>query len=160
MHLYGLNSFYNDNCSKKLKEKERKKGKEKKKNRGPDKNLTRDFSLHIATSQTRPRRLGPRLVFAKSFYLNKTDLIITVNTSKACKICSKKPLMRTWKHLLKKRWVIDLIITILINCIWKYCRGNSTTLPNRGNKLRKRALPVAVSIYSFSVSPRGLRFSP
>ena len=47
------NSFYNDNCSKKLKEKERKKGKEKKKNRGPDKNRTRDFSLHIAATETR-----------------------------------------------------------------------------------------------------------
>ena len=55
--------------------------------------------------------------------------------------------------------MIDLIITT------KYCRGNSTTFPNRRNKLRKRALPSAVSISRFSpwglrFSPRGLRFSP
>ena len=46
----------------------------------------------------------------------------------------------------------------------KYCRGNSTTFPNRRNKLRERALPSAVSISRFSpcglrFSPRGLRFS-
>ena len=55
--------------------------------------------------------------------------------------------------------MIDLIITT------KYCRGNSTTFPNRRNKLRERALPSAVSISRFSpwglrFSPRGLRFSP
>jgi len=55
--------------------------------------------------------------------------------------------------------VIDLIITA------KYCRANSTTFPNRRNKLRERALPSAVSISRFSpwalrFSPRGLRFSP
>ena len=48
--------------------------------------------------------------------------------------------------------MIDLIITT------KYCRGNSTTFPNRRNKLRERALPSAVSISRFS--PWGLRFSP
>ena len=55
--------------------------------------------------------------------------------------------------------MIDLIITT------KYCRGNSTTFPNRRNKLRERALSSAVSICRFSpwgfrFSPRGLRFSP
>ena len=55
--------------------------------------------------------------------------------------------------------MIDLTITT------KYCRGNSTTFPNRRNKLRERALPSAVSISRFSpwglrFSPRGLRFSP
>ena len=55
--------------------------------------------------------------------------------------------------------MIDLIITT------KYCRGNSTTSPNRRNKLRERALPSAVSISRFSpcglrFSLRGLRFSP
>ena len=55
--------------------------------------------------------------------------------------------------------MIDLIITT------KYCRGNSTTFPNRRNKLRERALPSAVSISRFSpwglrFSQRGLRFSP
>ena len=53
--------------------------------------------------------------------------------------------------------MIDLIITT------KYCRGNSTTFPNRCNKLRERALPSAVSISRFSqrlrFSPWGLRFS-
>ena len=53
---------------------------------------------------------------------------------------------------LKERQVIDLIITT------KYCRGNSTTFPNRHNKLRERALPSAVNISRFS--PWGLRFSP
>ena len=48
--------------------------------------------------------------------------------------------------------MIDLIITT------KYCGGNSTTFPNRRNKLRERALPSAVSISRFS--PWGLRFSP
>ena len=48
--------------------------------------------------------------------------------------------------------MIDLIITT------KYCRGNSTTFPNRHNKLRERALPSAVNISRFS--PWGLRFSP
>ena len=52
----------------------------------------------------------------------------------------------------------DLIITT------EYCRGNSTTFLNRRNKLRERALPLAVSISRFSpcglrFSPRGLRFS-
>ena len=55
--------------------------------------------------------------------------------------------------------MIDLTITT------KYCRTNSTTFPNRRNKLRERALPSAVSISRFSpwglrFSPRGLRFSP
>ena len=52
--------------------------------------------------------------------------------------------------------MIDLIITT------KYCRGNSTTFPNRSNKLQERALPSAVSIshFSFYISPRGLRLSP
>ena len=36
--------------------------------------------------------------------------------------------------------MIDSIITT------KYCRGNSTTFPNRRNKIRERALPSAVSI--------------
>ena len=40
--------------------------------------------------------------------------------------------------------MIDLIITT------KYCRGNSTTFPNRRNKLRERALPSAVNISRFS----------
>ena len=48
--------------------------------------------------------------------------------------------------------MIDLIITT------KYSRGNSTTFPNRHNKLRERALPSAVNISRFS--PWGLRFSP
>ena len=48
--------------------------------------------------------------------------------------------------------MIDLIITT------KYCRGNSTTFPNRHNKLRERALPSAVNISR--LSPWGLRFSP
>ena len=48
--------------------------------------------------------------------------------------------------------MIDLIITT------KCCRENSTTFPNRRNKLRERALPSAVSISRFS--PWGLRFSP
>ena len=55
--------------------------------------------------------------------------------------------------------MIDLIITT------KYCRGNSTTFPNRRNKLRERALPSAINISRFSpsglrLSPWGLRFSP
>ena len=55
--------------------------------------------------------------------------------------------------------MIDLIITT------KYCRGNFTTFPNRRNKLRKRALPSAISISRFNpwgrrFSQRGLRFSP
>ena len=54
--------------------------------------------------------------------------------------------------------MIDSIITT------KYCRGNSTTFPNRRNKLRERVLPSAVNISRFSsrglrFSPRGLRFS-
>ena len=48
------------------------------------------------------------------------------------------------------------------------CRGNSTTFPNRHNKLREQALPSAVSISRFSpwslrltrFNQRGLRFSP
>ena len=55
--------------------------------------------------------------------------------------------------------MIDLIITT------KWCRGNSTTFPNRRNKLRERALPSVVNISRFSpwalrFSPRDLRFSP
>ena len=48
--------------------------------------------------------------------------------------------------------MIDLIITT------KWCRGNSTTFPNRRNKLRERALPSVVNISRFS--PWALRFSP
>ena len=44
--------------------------------------------------------------------------------------------------------MIDLIITT------KHCKGNSTTFPNRRNKLQERALPSAVSISRFS--PCGL----
>ena len=55
--------------------------------------------------------------------------------------------------------MIDLIITT------KYCRGNSTTFPDRRNKLREQVLPSAVSSSRFSswglgFSQRGLRFSP
>ena len=81
-NLYGLNSCFSDNCDKKIiiikKEKEGKR-QGKKSHVRRDSNLGSLFQHYGFT--TRPRGHS-RLHSAKSFDLNKTDVIFTVNTSK------------------------------------------------------------------------------
>ena len=79
-HLYGLNSCFYDNCDKKNNNKRKRRKKTRKKthlrrgsNLGP-------LSQHCSFT-TSPRGLS-HLDPAKRFNLNKTDVIITVNTSK------------------------------------------------------------------------------